>query len=544
MAKILNLDSIKAQSDIVEVVSHFLPLQKQGDNHKACCPFHKEGTPSFVVSQAKQIYHCFGCGVGGDVFSFVMAYKKCEFSQAVEIIANMQGLSLEYAKGEGSKKKSKYKDFCELNEVLNEMFVENLANPKSEMAKKCQDYLKKRGILAEDFSRYDVGFIPKTDEILARLSSYQWDLALELGFLRKNKEREGYYCPLSERISFALRNSQHKVAGFSARSHPYKNFRNAGKYINSNESEIFKKSQILYRYTHAKSVIASKKRVFVVEGFMDALALDKMDIKNAVATCGTAFSLAHLSMLIKTPEIEIIFCFDKDEAGGQAAIRSLDLCYKAGYFEAKVAWAKNEVKDFGEVLERGEDLELKEINGFEFILRYKLKHAQNNAQKQAVLDYAKEVIKSCELYYTKQELIEQASYALKIPKEYLTQKSTPKQAQSPLPSVEKILLKSALFDEKMAFILREVLQSEGVEIFATQTQNAKDFLSGAKTQNLIALEIDDGINIFIDTFAFSEALKSLQKSKIKSELERARASKNIDLLLFWQKKARDLEMPF
>lgn len=543
MPKILNIDSIKAQSNIVDIIQNYIPLQKRGDNFKSCCPFHTENTPSFVVSEAKQIYHCFGCGVGGDVFKFVQEYKKCEFSEAVEIIANLQGINIEYAKGQGSEKKSKYKEFSELNEFLNEIFIQNLAEPKNEMAKKCQEYLIKRGLEKSDFSRYEIGFIPSTQEIMARLDTNQFDLARELGFLRHAKNGDGFYAPLSERISFALRNFQHKIAGFSARTHPYKNFRNAGKYINSSESEIFKKSQILYRYTHAKSVIFSQKRVFCVEGFMDALALDKMEIKNAIATCGTAFSLAHLSQLLKTPEIEIIFCFDKDSAGGQAAQRSLELCFKANFFNAKVAWALNEVKDFGEVLEKGERVELKEMNGFEFLLRYKIKNAQNNTQKEAVLNYAREIIEKCELYYTKMDLISQASYALKIPKEYLNTKQSKKQSpQTPLPSLEKVILKSALYDEKMAFLLREIVASEGVEILGEVAHLYDDFCQNP--QKLAPLEIDENLHIIIEVKAFSQALKSLQKQKLQKELAQARASKNIDLMIFLQKKARDLEMPF
>ena len=543
MSNILNVESIKAQANIVQVVSSFLPLQKNGENYKCCCPFHNENTPSFVVSEKKQIFHCFGCGVGGDVFKFVQDFKKLDFVQSVEMVANALGLRLEYAKGQTNEPKSKYKEMVELNTALNEIFMQNLAEPKNEMAKKCKDYLIKRGLSNEDFTHYEIGFIPNTQEILARLSGTQSALALDLGFLRKNKEREGYYCPLSERISFALRNSNHQIVGFSGRSHPYKNFRNAGKYINSSESEVFKKSLLLYRFTHAKSVIYSQKCVFVVEGFMDALALDKMGIKNAVATCGTAFGLSHLSQLIKIPEIEIIFCFDKDEAGGKAAQKSLELCYKANFYNAKVAWANNSVKDFGEVLEKGEKLELKEINGFEFLLKYKIKHAQNNAQKEAVLNYAKEVIKNCPFYFEKQSLLENAATALKIPSNHFTS-PMPKVKNDILPPLEKVIIKSALYNEQMAYILREVVASEGKEFLASAQTLYDEFCQNTKSQNLTELELDERIQIIINTNAFSEVLKSLRKQYLQMELEKAKYRKDIDKMIFLQSKVRDLEMPF
>lgn len=551
MAKILNLDSIKASANIVQVVQGYLPLQKVGSNHKACCPFHAEQTPSFVVNEAKQIFHCFGCGEGGDVFSFVQKHKKVDFSQAVEMVANALNITIEYDKTQKPQAKSKYKDLLEVNEAINEICKEVLANDKSEMVQKCREYLKKRGLNTEDFSKYEIGFVPRAEVFFSRLNSLQFSLAKELGFIRTNKDKGGFYAPLSERISFALHNHIHKVAGFSARAHPYKNFRNAGKYINSSESEVFKKSQILYRYSSAKSVIYSTKSVYVVEGFMDAIALDKLGIKNAVATCGVAFSLAHLSAILSTPEVQIVFCFDKDEAGGNACVRSLELCYKAKFYNTKVAWATNEVKDFGEVLERGEELKLKELKGFDFYLRYKIKKAQNNAQKQAVLDEARRIIDSCELYYEKCDLIEQAQNALKIPLQYLqAQNHTPNNAQKQAtPHISAVLLKSALFDEKMAFILREVVSSEGLEILASSKRlyeiwANEGFSQNPKSKELNALSCDERVRIIIDNRAFSENLKALQIQNLKEQITLAKEGKNIDLLLALQEKLSNLQMPF
>ena len=549
MAKILNLDSIKASANIVQVVQGYLPLQKVGSNYKTCCPFHAEQTPSFVINEAKQIFHCFGCGEGGDVFSFVQKHKKVEFSQAVEMVANALNIAIEYDKSQNSSQKSKYKELLEVNEVINEICKETLANDNSEMVAKCREYLKKRGLSEEDFSKYDIGFVPKAEVFFKRLSSLQFSLAKELGFIRANKDKEGYYAPMSERISFALHNHTHKVAGFSARTHPYKNFRNAGKYINSSESEIFKKSQILYRYTHAKSVIFSTKRAYIVEGFMDAIALDKLGYKNALATCGTAFTLAHLSALLSiSQEIEIIFCFDKDEAGGNAAIRSLELCYKAKFYNAKIAWATNEVKDFGEVLERDEELALKELKGFDFYLRYKIKKAQNNAQKQAVLDEARRIIDACELYYEKCDLVKQAQNALKIPLQYLQNpQKINKEAQ--MPSVEFTLLKSALFDEKMAFILREVAAEAGSEILASakglyEIWANEGFSQNPKSKELNALSCDERVRIIIDNRAFAQNLKALQIQNLKEQITLAKERKNIDLVLALQEKLTNLQMPF
>lgn len=549
MSKILNLDSIKASANIVQVVQGYLPLQKMGSNYKACCPFHSEQTPSFVVNEAKQIFHCFGCGEGGDVFSFVQKHKKVDFIEAVEMVANALNITIEYDKSQNPQTKSKYKDLLEVNEAINEICKDTLANDKSDIVQKCREYLKKRGLTSADFSKYEIGFVPRAEVFFTRLSSLQFSLAKELGFIRTNKDKEGFYAPLSERISFALRNHIHKVAGFSARAHPYKNFRNAGKYVNSHESEVFKKSQILYRYSSAKSVIYSTKSVYVVEGFMDAIALDKLGIKNAVATCGTAFGLAHLSAILSTPEVQIIFCFDKDEAGGNACLRSLELCYKAKFYNTKVAWATNEVKDFGEVLERGEELALKELKGFDFYLRYKIKKAQNNAQKQAVLDEARRIIDSCELYYEKCDLIEQAQSALKIPLQYLQSPSKNLTQAQATPHISAVLLKSALFDEKMAYILREVVSSEGIEILAStkglyEIWANEGFSQNPKSKELNALSCDERVRIIIDNRVFAQNLKALQIQNLKEQISLAKERKNIDLLLALQEKLSNLQMPF
>ena len=549
MAKILNLDSIKVSANIVQVVQGYLPLQKVGSNYKACCPFHSEQTPSFVVNEAKQIFHCFGCGERGDVFSFVQKHKKVDFIEAVEMVANALNITIEYDKSQNPQAKSKYKDLLKVNEAINEICKDTLANDNSDIVQKCREYLKKRGLNTEDFSKYEIGFVPRAEVFFARLSSLQFSLAKELGFIRANKDKEGFYAPLSERISFALRNHIHKVAGFSARAHPYKNFRNAGKYINSSESEVFKKSQILYRYSSAKSVIYSTKSVYIVEGFMDAIALDKLGIKNAVATCGVAFSLAHLSAILATPEVQIVFCFDKDEAGGNACVRSLELCYKAKFYNTKVAWALNEVKDFGEVLERGEELKLKELKGFDFYLRYKIKKAQNNAQKQAVLDEARRIIDFCELYYEKCDLIEQAQNALKIPLQYLQSTQAQNPQKQATPHISAVLLKSALFDEKMAFILREVVSSEGVEILANNKRlyeiwANEGFSQNPKSKELNALSCDERVRIIIDNHAFRENLKALQIQNLKEQITLAKEGKNIDLLLVLQEKLSNLQMPF
>ena len=536
---IKNLESIKEKIDIVEVITSFLPLKQVGGNFNACCPFHNEKSPSFVVSPSKQIFHCFGCGKGGDVFKFVSELKGISFLESVELCVSIAHLHIEFENNQKStQNKDYFKRATELNEVLQEMYLQTLLRNEKVLA-----YLYKRGLQKEDFTKYELGLSPSGKEIELKLSVEQLKIAYDLGILAKSKMGETY-SPLAHRITFALRNTNYKIVGFSGRAHPYYNFRNSPKYINSRESHLFKKSNILYRLSHIKNVLAKAQSVYVVEGFMDAIALDKMGISNAVATAGTAFSVSHLSLLNKFKDLKIILAFDKDSAGGEAILRALHLCFKNQIFNVFVCWNLNNAKDFGEVLQNGEKLELKEMNGYRFFLKYHYKKAHNNQEKERILNLARENIAHCTLYYERQTLIETTSEVLRIPKELLFANQKAQQKQPTPQTLETSVLKNALHNKDFAYILKESIQEQDCGVFNDLANVYIDFLYNKQTPELNALMIDDDFIQCSDDCAFSDLIRALMIAHKQKELAQAKISKNIPLIIALRKELDFLAIPF
>lgn len=537
---IKNLDSIKSKIDIVEIISDYLPLKKVGSNYQACCPFHNEKSPSFVVSPQKQIFHCFGCNESGDAISFLQKFKQVDFLQALDLIASSAGLTLEIESNQKAKEnKDFYKRAVELNETLKDIYTQSLENNEQ-----IQTYLLKRGLNLESAKKYELGFSPSGQEIAMKLNAEQTELAFNLGILAKSKTGQ-IYAPLAHRIIFCLRDNNYKLVGFSGRAQPYYNFRNAGKYINSKESKIFKKSSVLYRLSHTKNAIAKARAVYIVEGFMDALALDLMGISNAVATAGVAFSVSHLSALNKLKDIDLIFAFDKDEAGGNATARALELCFSNNIYNVKVAWAKNAAKDFGEVLQKGETLDLQEMNGFKFYLKFKFKHAKSNKDKEAILVAARNIINQCPFYYERQDLIKIASEALHLNENIL---SLPTQSKTqPMPSnatLESNILKNALENADFAYLLKSEVSQDKASAFNVLQKDFLAFLHSQESSNLNALLVNENLHTCKDMQEFSELIRALLIKHTQKELTQAKQAKNHALIMHLRKELDLLQIPF
>ena len=461
------------------------------------------------------------------------------FLESVELCASIAHLHIEFENNtKATQNKDYFKRATELNEVLQEMYLQTLL--KNE---KVLSYLSKRGLQQEDFTKYELGLSPSGKEIEIKLSAEQVKIAYDLGILAKSKMGETY-APLAHRITFALRNTNYKIVGFSGRAHPYYNFRNSPKYINSRESNLFKKSNILYRLSHIKNIITKAQSVYVVEGFMDAIALDKMGVSNAVATAGTAFSISHLSLLNKFKDIKINLAFDKDSAGGEAIIRALRLCFKNQIFNVSVCWNLNNAKDFGEVLQNGEKLELKEMNGYRFFLKYHYKNAKNNQGKEHILTLAKEIIANCALYYERQTFIETTSEVLHIPKELLFTNQKAQQKQPTPQTLEISILKNALHNKDYAYILKESIQEQDCAVFNDLAGVYRDFLYDKQTTELNALMIDDDFIQCSDECVFSELIRALLIAHKQKELSQAKIHKNIPLIIALRKELDFLLIPF
>jgi DNA primase len=302
-------EQLKNSIDIVEIISNYIELKKAGSNFKANCPFHGENTPSFVVSPAKQIYHCFGCGVGGDAIEFVREYEKLSYSEALEKIASIMNFSLSYTKGRGG-------DGSDIRRVLEKIqlwYSQNLDNHK-----KAREYLFDRGINQNSIEEFGIGYSGASYELLEFLEKNFLSVAKakEAGVVAQRDTGE-YYARLVHRITFPIYSSSGAIVGFGGRTitnHP-------AKYINSPQTKLFNKSQLLYGYSKAKKHIYQNKKIIVCEGYLDVILFHQAGFKEAVATLGTALTHEHLPTLRKG-EPQIILAYDGDKAGINAALKA------------------------------------------------------------------------------------------------------------------------------------------------------------------------------------------------------------------------------
>ena len=330
------LDEILQRCDITEIIAGYIPLKKAGRNFKALCPFHHEKTPSFVVSPDKQIFHCFGCGAGGNVFSFIMKNERMDFPEAVKFLADKAGVRIitETEKETGTKH-SVSTILYKLNELAAWYFHQNLL--KASGAKKARDYLIKREISKESVSDFRIGFaLDLWDGLLTFLRSKRIgdDLLLKSGLVIKNAQGR-MYDRFRNRIIFPIFNAQAKIVGFGGRTidvpgdaadqHQDK----GPKYINSPETDIYIKSKNLYGFNFSKRFVQQEEYCIVVEGYLDFIVPYQAKVKNLVASLGTAFTHEHVRLL-KRYTNNVVIVFDSDEAGQGAALRSLDLLIEEG----------------------------------------------------------------------------------------------------------------------------------------------------------------------------------------------------------------------
>lgn len=311
-------DYINDQVNIVDVISSYVTLERAGKNHKALCPFHNEKTASFVVSEEKQLYHCFGCGAAGNSVGFIMNYENLDAIDAVEFLADRFNIDLSAFKNNSfSKNTSHYNHYYDILRDAAIFFYKNLRTHQEALA-----YLERRQIDYDMIKQFGIGYSSDAwAELMKHLSMKYSAQALEqVGLIIQNKDKSNYYDRFRNRIMFPIINPQGKVIGFGGRvmddSLP--------KYLNSPETEVFNKSKTLYGLNLAKNHKGDKKQLIVTEGYMDVIALHSKGLTNAVATLGTALTSDH-ARLMKRYASEILLCYDSDFAGQNAALKSLDV---------------------------------------------------------------------------------------------------------------------------------------------------------------------------------------------------------------------------
>ncbi|MGB5539449.1 MAG: DNA primase [Gammaproteobacteria bacterium] len=314
------IDELLARIDIVDVIDSRVPLKKAGREYKACCPFHSEKTPSFTVSQVKQFYHCFGCGQHGTAITFLMDYEHMEFVEAIEELAHQAGLEVPREAGSENVRTDSTQPLYMLLERVSAWYQEQLRT--HEQAGRVVEYLKQRGLTGEVAARFHIGFAPAGWENLARAlnaDSATRKLLLDLGLTVRRDDGTGAYDRFRDRVMFPIHDRRGRTIAFGGRVLD----NSTPKYMNSPESAVFHKGQELYGLFEARKAVRKLERILVVEGYMDVVALAQFDINYAVATLGTATTREHLEQLYRTVP-EVVFCFDGDRAGREAAWRALE----------------------------------------------------------------------------------------------------------------------------------------------------------------------------------------------------------------------------
>ena len=323
------LEQIRAASDIVDVIGSYLPLKKAGANFVALCPFHKEKTPSFNVNPHRQIFHCFGCHKGGDVFAFVKEYENLDFPEAVRRLAERAHIPLEYEKQPAEQQSRHLKDrLLQIHEQIAQRWQSALANEASGQAGR--DYLARRGVSEEAVKLFRLGTAPDLwDDTVnwAKSKSYDLDLLEKAGLILRRQEGDGYYDRFRGRLMFPICDEQGRVIGFSGRV--LSGDEKTAKYVNSPETPIFTKSKVFYGLDKSKRAVIEAGYAVVCEGQLDLIACFMAGVQNVVAPQGTAFTSDHARILRRYVE-EVVLCFDSDEAGQNAAVRSLDNLLASG----------------------------------------------------------------------------------------------------------------------------------------------------------------------------------------------------------------------
>lgn len=391
MAYISNeeINEIRSRANIVDIISGYLQVSSKGKNYVALCPFHNDHSPSLIISPEKQIFNCFTCRTGGNVFSFVMKYENVSFAEAVSIVAKKVGFNLKndvFVKSE-----NKYSKDYEIYEYAMKYYLNNINTTDGS---KAREYLLKRGINETIIKEFKLGYSGSSKDTFYKLATNKgWDIETlnKLGLI--NKVNENVYDTFINRVVIPIENLKGEVVGFTGRI--FNGEDNTAKYLNTKETEIFKKSSLLFNYHNAKNYIRDRKSVIVVEGNMDAIKMSAKGFKNVVALMGVALSKEQIDIL-KRLKVPVILMLDNDNAGEEATIKNGESLINSGV-DTKVVRLSG-AKDPDEYLEKfGIDAMQNNIDKAIKYIDFKiecLKKDKDLSNMEDLITYVKEVINS------------------------------------------------------------------------------------------------------------------------------------------------------
>ena len=376
------INEVRRKNDIVDVIGEKIPLEKRGKNYFGVCPFHDDTNPSMSVSREKQIYTCFSCHATGNVFTFLMNYEHKEFNQVLSDLANRVGITLSGFKTK--KMSTKYDEWYKIYDLANKYYQNNLLSKEGEGAR---EYLKNRSIDDETVKEFEIGYSLKARDDLTKLltmKGHSVDLLNKIGLC--SEDHDIY----NSRLMCPLHDLNGKVIGFSGR---IITSGKQNKYLNTKETELFKKGKLLYHYHIAKEEARVKKSVIIMEGFMDIIRASTVGIKNTVATMGTALTKDHIKE-IKRLSNNIILCFDGDDPGVKATLASGEL-FKSEGIEVKVITLPGEDDPDTYILKNGKEAFLALINNAIYYSDFKIKNLSRNrnfASSEEKANYIHEVL--------------------------------------------------------------------------------------------------------------------------------------------------------
>jgi DNA primase len=323
------LEQIRSASDIVDVIGGYLPLKRAGANYVALCPFHREKTPSFNVNPHRQIFHCFGCHKGGDVFSFVREIENIDFPEAVRRLAERARIPLEYEQGTAEQQRRGLKEsLLQIHEQITQRWQNALTNEAGGQI--ARDYLARRGVSGEAIKLFRLGYAPDVwDDTVnwAKSKGHELLLVEQGGLILRKEGSDHFYDRFRGRLMFPICDEQGRVVGFSGRV--LSGDEKTAKYVNSPETSIFTKSRVFFGLDKSKRALLEAEHAVVCEGQLDLIACFMGGVQNVVAPQGTAFTAEHARILQRYVK-EVVLCFDSDEAGQNAAVRSLDHLLSSG----------------------------------------------------------------------------------------------------------------------------------------------------------------------------------------------------------------------
>jgi len=483
MIKPESIENLKSIVDIVDVVGNYVQLKKQGSNYTALCPFHSEKTPSFVVSPAKQIYHCFGCGASGDAIKFVMDIEKLSYPEAIEKLASMYNFKLEYTKSSSFVK-------TDTLEKVNSFYIQELYKTKN-----AYEYLKQRGINDSTIEKFALGYAPdsKKQFMFFKNANLDFKELKDLGVLSEN----GEYPRLIERITFPIFSPSGKIIAMGGRTitdHP-------AKYINFTNTKIFNKSKTFYGLNFAREHILRKKEAIIVEGYMDVIMLHQAGYNTAIATLGTALTPDHLPQLKKL-SARILLSYDSDNAGINAALKASKLLFRS-FFEGGVILFPQGL-DPADVVKNGDDLNeyfKNQIPFMDFIINYTIQKydLKNPVQKKQAVDELKEYIFSLpELI--QESFITKAAQFLQISPKLLTvrrSKDTTVNNNKKIEIAEASIIKTLyenphIMDEIVEYLSLDVFKTHRHELSLVYQEKFEDpaLLDIVLREDVLSLDMD------------------------------------------------------